>query len=50
MGVVSALLKFAQVDWVLYDWDTSWGAAVASGPFLFIVIYMLRSSMKTKTE
>ena len=50
MGVVSALLKFAQVDWFLSDWNTSWGEAVAIVPFLCIVIYMIRSSMKTKTE
>lgn len=54
MGVVSAILKFAGVDWYL----TAWNAAGASGvapaeliavvPFLAICGYMIVSSMKVK--
>ena len=46
MGVVSAILKFAKVDWFLEGWNATWGEAIAIVPYLLIIIYMIRSSMK----
>ena len=52
MGVVSAVLKFAGVDWFLSAWNTE-GACGASGaqmisivPFLLICAYMIWASLK----
>ena len=47
MGVVSAILKFANVDWFLTDWNLKYGEAIAIIPFIAIIIYMIRASMKT---
>ena len=52
MGVVSAILKFAGVDWYLKAWNTAGtsGAApaemLAIVPFLCIIGYMIYASMK----
>ena len=48
MGVVSAILKFANVDLYLSSWAASYGEAVAIVPFLCIIAYMIYSSMKAK--
>ncbi len=48
MGVVSALLKFADVDWFLSGWNASWGEVAAIIPFLAILAYMVISSMRVK--
>ena len=52
MGVVSAILKFAKVDWFMNAWNTA-GPGGASGaemiailPFLGICAYMLWSTLK----
>ena len=57
MGVVSAILKFAGVDWFLTGWNTpgASGAApsefIAVVPFLCICAYMIFASLKKqKTE
>ena len=47
MGVVSAILRFANVDLFLSDWNAAYGEAVAIVPFLAIAAYMIHSSMKT---
>ena len=47
MGVVSAILKFANVDWFLYDWNARCGEAVAIIPFIGIIAYMIYASMKS---
>lgn len=47
MGVVSAILKFADVDWFLYEWNASYGEAIAIVPFVLLVVYMIYASMKT---
>ncbi|MBQ1912823.1 MAG: oligopeptide transporter, OPT family, partial [Bacteroidales bacterium] len=47
MGVVSAILKFANVDLFLSGWNASWGEAVAIVPFLALIAYTLFASMKT---
>lgn len=46
MGVVSAVLKFAGVDWFLTDWNAQWGEAVAIVPFIAICAYLTIASMK----
>ena len=53
MGVVSAILKFAKVDWFMNAWNTVAPGHVASGaeaiailPLLAICAYMIVSSMK----
>ena len=53
MGVVSAILKFAGVDWFLSGWNTVAPGHVASGaeaiailPLIAICAYMIWSSMK----
>lgn len=48
MGVVSAILKFANVDLFLYGWNAKFGEAVAIIPLALLVIYMIRASMKTE--
>ena len=47
MGVVSAILKFAKVDWFLTEWNASYGEAIAIIPFLCIIAYMIFASLKT---
>ena len=46
MGVVSAILKFANVDWFLTSWNAAYGEAIAILPLIGIILYMIRSSMK----
>jgi len=46
MGVVSAILKFANVDWFMYGWNGRFGEVVAIIPFLCLVAYMIYASMK----
>ena len=46
MGVVSAVLKFANVDWFMYDWNARCGEAIAIIPFIGIIAYMIYASMK----
>ncbi len=48
MGVVSAILKFADVDWFLSGWNAAWGEAVAIIPFLALIGYMICASLKTE--
>jgi putative OPT family oligopeptide transporter len=50
MGVVSAILKFAKVDWFLTGWNATYGEVIAIVPYLLIIIYMVVSSMKAKPE
>ena len=54
MGVVSAILKFAKVDWFLNAWNTVAPGHVASGaeaiailPLIALCAYMIWSSLKT---
>ena len=48
MGVVSAILKFAGVDWFLSGWHDAYGEAVALLPFIAICAYMIYSSKKNE--
>ena len=50
MGVVSAILKFADVDWYLTDWSLKYGEAIAIIPLAAIIIYMIKSSMNVEKK
>ena len=46
MGVVSAVLRFANVDLFLTEWADTYGEAVAIVPFLGLIAYMVFASLK----
>ena len=46
MGVVSAILKFADVDW--YIAPSAWTEPVAVIPYLLIIAYIIISSLRAK--
>ena len=48
MGVVSAILRFAEVD--MYMKPSPWTEPVAIIPYAAIIIYMIYAAMKTKKE
>ena len=48
MGVVSAILKFANVDLYMAGWAASYGEAVAIVPFVVLIGYMIYASLKTE--
>ncbi|MBQ0150478.1 MAG: oligopeptide transporter, OPT family [Bacteroidales bacterium] len=48
MGVVSAILKFANVDLWMGAWNAQYGEAVAIIPFIAILAYMIIASKTTK--
>lgn len=50
MGVVSAIMKFADVDWFLTSWNVTYGEAVAIVPYLAIIAYMIISSLKVEKK
>ena len=47
MGVVSAILKFANVDLYLSTWIAQYGEAVAIVPYLALIGFLIWTSMKT---
>ena len=47
MGVVSAILKFANVDFYLSSWNAQYGEAVAIVPYLALIGFLIWISMKT---
>ena len=50
MGVVSAILKFAKVDWMMNVWSESNGAQwVAIAVFIGLIVYMTMSAMRSKS-
>ena len=48
MGVVSALLKFFNVDWFLSGWNAQYGEAIAIIPFIGIIAYTAIASLRAK--
>ena len=46
MGVVSAILKFANVDLYLSSWNAQYGEAVAIVPYLALIGFLIWTSMK----
>ncbi len=50
MGVVSAILKFANVDWWLTEWNAQYGEAIAILPFVALVLYMILATRPEKKK
>ena len=50
MGVVSAILKFANVDLFLTGWSAAWGEVVAIVPFLALVAYTIYASLNVPRQ
>ena len=48
MGVVSAILKFANVDWFLSGWNARYGELVAIVPFVALILYMVFATRPDK--
>lgn len=46
MGVVSAILKFANVNVYLTDWQTMYGEAIAIIPYIALIVFMIGVAMK----
>lgn len=50
MGVVSAILKFANVDMYMTGWHAAYGEAIAILPYIAIVAFITGTAMKVKTD
>ena len=50
MGVVSAILKFANVDMYMTEWQAAYGEAIAILPYIAIVAFITGAAMKIKTD
>ena len=50
MGVVSAILRFANVDLFLTEWNAHFGEAIAIVPFVALIAYTIYASMKTEKK
>jgi len=50
MGVVSAILKYLDVDLWLTSWNANFGEAVAIIPFLGIIAFMIFSTLKKDSK
>jgi putative OPT family oligopeptide transporter len=48
MGVVSAILKFADIDWFMTSWNKTYAEPIAIIPYLCIIAYLIYSSMHVK--
>lgn len=50
MGVVSAILKFANVDMYMTGWHAAYGEAIAILPYIAIIVFITGTAMKIKTD
>lgn len=50
MGVVSAILKFANVDMYMTGWNAAYGEAIAILPYIAIIAFITGTAMKIKTD
>ena len=50
MGVVSAILRFANVDLFMTSWNEAYGEAIAILPLIGIVAYMIFASLKAQKQ
>lgn len=50
MGVVSAILKFANVDMYMTGWHAAYGEAIAILPYIAIIAFIIGTAMKVKTD
>lgn len=46
MGVVSAILKFANVDMYMTGWNAQYGEAIAILPYLALILFLVGAAMK----
>lgn len=50
MGVVSAVLKFANVDLFLGDWNAAYGEAIAILPYIAIIAFLIGAAIKVNVK
>ena len=50
MGVVSAILKFANVNVYLTDWQAMYGEAIAIIPYIALIVFMIGVAMKVNDK
>lgn len=50
MGVVSAILKFANVNVYLTDWQAVYGEAIAIIPYIALIVFMIGVAMKVNDK
>ena len=50
MGVVSAILKFANVDMYMTGWHAAYGEEIAILPYIAIIAFITGTAMKVKTD
>lgn len=50
MGVVSAILKFANVNVYMTDWQAMYGEAIAIIPYIALIIFMIGVAMKVNDK
>ena len=50
MGVVSAILKFANVNVYLTDWQAMYGEAIAIIPYFALIVFMIGVAMKVNDK
>ena len=50
MGVVSAILKFANVNVYLTDWQAMYGEAIAIIPYIALIVFMIWMAMKVNDK
>ena len=50
MGVVSAILKFADVNVYLTDWQAMYGKAIAIIPYIALIVFMIGVAMKVNDK
>ncbi len=50
MGVVSAILKFANVNVYLTDWQAMYGEAIAIIPYIALIVFMIGMAMKVNDK
>ena len=50
MGVVSAILKFSNVNVYLTDWQAMYGEAIAIIPYIALIVFMIGVAMKVNDK
>ena len=50
MGVVSAVLKFANVDVFMTQWNAHYGEAISIIPYILLIAYTIYASMKIEKK
>lgn len=50
MGVVSAILKFANIDMYMTGWHAAYGESIAILPYIAIIAFITGTAMKVKTD